>query len=177
MGKRGQIVPTGVYTLSLEGDAGAFRIWADDPARTPRRCSPAGHRHQRRGRGSFAGYPGRDLCVEAVSNGTATLTYAYTGTGDAAGIEFASSLKMTAWAVEFVHAEGDEVGLPMDGLPVSTDTEDVPVPDFAPWRLKIPASQTPPWSPPPLSRRRSTGWGRSPFRRRATTCFPTRNSY
>ena len=54
---------------------------------------------------SFLSGENSDLFVEALSNGTATLTYAYTGTGDAAGLNCFASLKMTAW----------EVGMAMDG--------------------------------------------------------------
>jgi len=69
---------------------------------------------------SFLAGPDTGLHVEAVSNGVATLTYAFAGDGEAWGLTCSAALKMTAWSVEFVHAEGDEIGQPMGGLPIFT---------------------------------------------------------
>ena len=53
-----------------------------------------------------------DLFVEALSNGTATLTYAYAGTGDAAGLNCSASLKMTEVKPDIV-LTGDYSYLPI----------------------------------------------------------------
>ncbi len=119
----------GVYTLSLEGTAGAIKIWAtgspgsgDSPLLACGQTVTDGVNGA-----SFAGYPGCDVYVEAVSNGTATLTYAYAGTGDAAGISCEAALKMTAWELEIRSVE-----LETNGMPVVSGGKAVP-------RERIPA--------------------------------------
>ena len=105
----------GTHTLSLKGDEGAFRIWATaSPAPTNSPLLVCGRTVTNGVNGAdFAGYPGRDLYVEAVSNGTATLTYAYRGTGGAAGISCEAALKMTAWGMNLCPVELDTNGYPV----------------------------------------------------------------
>jgi hypothetical protein len=90
----------GVYTLSLSGADGAFRVWPDASG-THAAPLLAGGQTVTNGTGGVTFLAGDDtvLYVEAVSNGTATLTYSYAGTGGAAGISCSASLKMTAVAI------------------------------------------------------------------------------
>ena len=105
---------------ALSGDAG-FRVWPDASGTNAAPLLVCGRTATNGVNGvSFLSGDDSDLFVEAVSNGTATLKYSYTGTGDAAGLSCSASLKMTAWGIEFVHAEGDYAGQPMDELPVFT---------------------------------------------------------
>ena len=91
----------GVYTLSLSGSDGTCQIWATgNPASTNSPLLACGQTVTNGINGvSFLSGSDTDLYVEAVSNGTATLTYAYAGTGEAAGISCAASLKMTAFTI------------------------------------------------------------------------------
>ena len=132
----------GVFTLSLDGTAGAVRIWATgSPGSGDTPLLVSGQTVTNGVNGAdFAEYGDTVLFIEALSNTTATLTYRYRGTSDAAGIACEASLKMTAWSIEFVHAEGSEVGQPMDELPIFTPCSgtgkgvpiyDCPAPDLA----------------------------------------------
>ena len=97
----------GVFTLSLNGTAGAVRIWATgSPGSGDTPLLVCGQTVTNGVNGAdFAEYGDTVLFIEALSNTTATLTYRYRGTGTAAGIAFETSLKMTTW----------DVGIAMDG--------------------------------------------------------------
>ncbi|MFA7054439.1 MAG: hypothetical protein WC328_15610 [Kiritimatiellia bacterium] len=111
---------------TLSGADGAFRVWPDASGTNAAPLLVCGQTVTN-GAGSvtFLGGTDTDLFVEAVSNGTATLIYSYEGTGGAAGISCSASLKMTAWSVEFVHAEGEDEGVPMSHLPVFTPSDGI----------------------------------------------------
>ena len=114
----------GRLTLSLSGDPG-FRVWrTQSPAPEASPLLACGQTVTNGAGGvSFLSGENGDLFVEAVSGGTATLTYAYTGTGDAAGLNCSASLKMTAFGItlEPVTCEnGPDVynpcGIPIGGI-------------------------------------------------------------
>ena len=94
----------GIYTLSLEGAAGAIKIWATgSPGSGDSPLLVCGQTVTNGVNGaSFAGYPDCGLYIEALSNTTATLTYKFRGTGDAAGISCEASLKMTAFGMALI---------------------------------------------------------------------------
>ncbi len=90
----------GRFTLGLGGTPGAFRVWRtaqpgtnDTPLLVCGRAVTNGV-----GGAYFAEFGSHDLYVEAISNGTAVLTYTYAGTGAAEGLFCSASLRMTALA-------------------------------------------------------------------------------
>jgi len=96
----------GAYTLSLSGTNGAFRVWPDASGTN---AAPLLERGQTvtNGAGGVSFLSGADteLYIEAVSNGTATLTYAYRAEGEGGRpLSCSASLKMTAVGLTFVEA-------------------------------------------------------------------------
>ena len=86
----------GIHVLTLSGDA--FKVWqSDDPAPTNTPLLVSG---QSVTNGVDDVSWGTDstatLYVQSVNSGVSTLTYAYIGTGEAAGIVCRASMKMTA---------------------------------------------------------------------------------
>ena len=72
---------------------------------------------------SFLAGPDTGLHVEAVSNGVATLTYAFAGDGEAWGLACSAALKMTAWEMEIREVTVGTNGMPVavGGKPVQGD--------------------------------------------------------
>lgn len=91
----------GVYTLSLSGDGG-FRVWRDASGTNAPLLVCGQTVTNGAGGITFLTGADTDLYVESVSNSTATLNYAYIGTGDAAGLSCSASLKVTAFGLIFV---------------------------------------------------------------------------
>jgi hypothetical protein len=87
----------GAYTLSLAGDAGAFRVWADNSGTNTAPLISCGEAITN-GVGNVTFLTGDDseLYVEAISNGIATLTYSYTGEGGASNIACFAILPIAA---------------------------------------------------------------------------------
>jgi hypothetical protein len=91
----------GAYTLSLSGDAGAFRVWADNSGTNAAPLLVCGQVITNEVGGvTFLVGDDSDLYVEAASNGTTTITYFYKGEGDAANISCFAELKMTAFKLD-----------------------------------------------------------------------------
>jgi|GEM_PF-3222343 len=93
----------GAYTLTLSGDAGAFKVWADNSGTNAEPLLACGQTVTNGVNGvSFLSGDDSDLYVEALSNGTATVTYSYDGEGVASNITAAAWLKMTAFKVNLL---------------------------------------------------------------------------
>jgi hypothetical protein len=87
----------GAYTLSLTGDTGAFKVWADNSGTNAMPLLACGQSITNEVGGvTFLAGEDTDLYVEAVSNGTATITYFYAEEGDATNISCCAELMMTA---------------------------------------------------------------------------------
>ena len=77
----------GVYTFSLSGADGAFRVWPDASGTNAAPLLTGGQTVTNWAGGvTFLSGDDADLYVEAVRNGTSTLIYSYAGTGGAEGI-------------------------------------------------------------------------------------------
>jgi hypothetical protein len=97
----------GAYTLSLAGEAGAFRVWADNSGTNAMPLLACGQSITNEVGGvTFLAGEDTDLYVEAVSNGTATITYFYAGEGDATNISCCAELMMTAVRPEIEFLSG-----------------------------------------------------------------------
>jgi len=103
----------GAYTLTLAGTPGAFRIWPDASGTNAPLLGCGQTVTNGAGGVSFLAGPDTGLHVEAVSNGVATLTYAFAGDGEAEGLACSATLKMTAYRVtlEPVTADANAQGL------------------------------------------------------------------
>ena len=100
----------GAYTLSLSGDAGAFRVWADNYGTNAAPLLVCGQSITDGVNGvTFLTGDDSDLYVEAASNGIATLTYAYAGEGDASNISCSAEMKMVAFSPQIL-ADTDRDG-------------------------------------------------------------------
>ena len=91
----------GAFTLGLDGSPGALRVWQTAQPGTNDTPLLVGGQVITNGVGgaSFAAFGYHDVYVEALSNGTATLTYAYEGSGAAEGLSCSAALKLTEMAV------------------------------------------------------------------------------
>ncbi|MCL2103908.1 MAG: hypothetical protein FWH21_02455, partial [Kiritimatiellaeota bacterium] len=79
----------GSFTLSLDSTNNAFRVWpSDSTSGTPLLV----HGQTLSG----GGLPSGDFYIEALSNGVATLTYAFTGSGNASSFRCAHALRLNA---------------------------------------------------------------------------------
>ena len=90
----------GRHTLTLDAPPGTFRLWQTSntngtpllvPGQTITNGAPL----------TFTAPDDATVWVEAVSNDTASVTFAFEGTGNARGFDFADTLKITAVAVGF----------------------------------------------------------------------------
>ena len=91
----------GAYILSLEGDAGAFKVWADNSGTNAAPLLTCGQSITNGAGGvTFLVGDDSDLYVEAASNGIATLTYAYAGEGSASNIACFADLALTAFKID-----------------------------------------------------------------------------
>ncbi len=96
----------GAYTLSLAGDAGAFRVWPDNSGTNAAPLLSCGQVITNGGGGvTFLVGEDTDLYVEVVSNGMATITYAYIGEGGASNITCSALLKMTVAHIALIEDE------------------------------------------------------------------------
>jgi len=84
----------GDYTLSLSGDTGAFKIWPTDSTNgTP--LLVVGQTVTNGMPVTFATAGGvTEVWLEAVSNGTVTVTFGFTGSDDAKGLDFHDTLNV-----------------------------------------------------------------------------------
>ncbi|MDD2230335.1 MAG: hypothetical protein PHY48_13095 [Candidatus Cloacimonetes bacterium] len=91
----------GHLILSLTGDA-QLRVWTTaTPAANDTPLLITGQSITNGVDGaSFGAYPVSTLYIEAISSGTATLTYSYVGTGNAEGFGYQAQLNLTAVKVE-----------------------------------------------------------------------------
>ena len=88
----------GTFTLGLDGSPDAFRVWRTARPGTNDAPLLVGGQAITNGVGGahFAAFGCHDLYVEALSNGTATLTYACEGSGAAEGLSCLAALKLGA---------------------------------------------------------------------------------
>jgi hypothetical protein len=88
----------GAYTLSLAGEAGAFKVWADNSGTNTAPLLTCGQVITNGVGGvSFLVGDDSDLYVEAAGPGAATIIYAYTGEGGISNLSCSAELKMTAF--------------------------------------------------------------------------------
>ncbi len=88
----------GEYTLALPGDAGAFRVWADNSGTNAAPLLSCGQVITNGVGGvTFLVGDDTDIYVEAAGPGSATIIYAYTATGGISNLSCSSALKMTAF--------------------------------------------------------------------------------
>ncbi|MDD2230819.1 MAG: hypothetical protein PHY48_15640 [Candidatus Cloacimonetes bacterium] len=120
----------GHLILSLTGDA-QLRVWTTaTPSVNDTPLLIAGQTITNGVDGaSFGAYPSSTIYIEAISSGTATLTYSYVGTDNAGGFGYHAQLDITAFNVEFIEDEttdynfspslGEEAKLKVNILPSS----------------------------------------------------------
>jgi hypothetical protein len=100
----------GAYTLSLSGDAGAFRVWADNSGTNAAPLLSCGQVITNGVNGvTFLVGDDSDLYVEAAGPGAATLIYAYTGAGGISNLSCSAALMMTAFQPD-IDADSDNDG-------------------------------------------------------------------
>lgn len=111
------VAASGALGLTLAGDA-AFRVWATDapgPSDQPLIDLP-GDSVGGETLGITLPYTGSTtLFVEAASNGTATLTYAFVGSGTVAGAVFSNAVQLTAWDIGIAMDGDRDGGISLDG--------------------------------------------------------------
>ena len=96
---RNEVGVTGHHTLHLSGTSGAFRLWqtaTPQPGTAPLlECGGS----ITNGNGvTFLSGTDSDIYIEALANGTATLTYSFQGTESASDLYVAASLPIAAWS-------------------------------------------------------------------------------
>ncbi len=91
----------GAYTLSLAGEPGAFRVWADNSGTNAAPLLVCGQAITNGVGGvTFLAGEDTDIYVEAAGPGATTIAYRYSGEGEADGITATASLKMTAIRIQ-----------------------------------------------------------------------------